>query len=399
MIMELFENKPAHFPRAIIHVDGDAFFTSVEEALHPEWKGKPIVTGKERNIIACASYAAKRMGIRRGIHLHEALRIYPKLVVLPDDYETYSLFSKRMFNIMRRYTPIVEEGSLDEGFADLTGLRRVFKLSYEDIAQRIKQEIEEDLGITVSVGLSLSKSLAKLASKYKKPAGFKAVSSDEIENFLREHPLDDVWGFGNNTAHLLQKKGLQTALDFVRLPENKAGAALGKVGRDIWNELRGNAVYPITTQEKTKYAGISKCKTFTSPSSDREFVYAKLVRNVESAFIKMRRFHLRAGWMCVVLRRRDFSHHGLEVQLSRATAATPEVLPVVKEAFKKIFEENTEYRTTIVSLGKLEDDGAAQQDLFEDNLRVEKMEAASRAIDDVAERFGKHKVDQGRRCI
>ena len=93
------------WPRAILHVDGDAFFTSCEEAIHPELKGKPIITGGERGIVACASYAAKTLGIRRGVPLHEAKRILPSLIVLPSDYETYSLFSRRMFNIMRRFTP------------------------------------------------------------------------------------------------------------------------------------------------------------------------------------------------------------------------------------------------------------------------------------------------------
>jgi DNA polymerase-4/DNA polymerase V len=120
-----------NWPRAIIHVDADAFFTSCEEAIHPELKGKPIITGGERGIVACASYAAKAMGIQRGVALHEAKRICPALVVLPSDYETYSLFSRRMFNIIRRFTPQVEEYSVDEAFADLTGMRRALRASYK----------------------------------------------------------------------------------------------------------------------------------------------------------------------------------------------------------------------------------------------------------------------------
>lgn len=128
------------FPRAILHVDGDAFFASVEQAAHPELKDRPVVTGQERGIIACASYEAKVLGIKRGISLFEVQRRYPELVVLPSDYETYSLYSKRMFAIMRRYTPGVEEYSIDEGFADISGLRRVFRASYQDIARRIWAE-------------------------------------------------------------------------------------------------------------------------------------------------------------------------------------------------------------------------------------------------------------------
>ena len=122
------------WPQAILHIDGDAFFTSCEEAIHPELKGKPLITGGERGIVACASYAAKALGVKRGVPLHEAKKICPGLIVLPSDYETYSLFSRRMYNIVRRFTPQVEEYSIDEAFADLTGLRRALRSSYETIA-------------------------------------------------------------------------------------------------------------------------------------------------------------------------------------------------------------------------------------------------------------------------
>jgi DNA polymerase-4/DNA polymerase V len=383
------------FPRAILHVDGDAFFTSVEQALNPAWKGRPMVTGQERGIIACASYEAKALGIRRGIRLHEAQRMCPDLVVLPSDYETYSLFSKRLFNILRRFTPMVEESSIDEGFADLTGLRRVHRTSYEEIARRIQQAIQDELGITVSAGLSLSKGLAKLASKFRKPGGFTAVAGYHIHLFLQRHTLDDVWGFGANTTSLLEKQGLRTAWDFATRTENWAGIALGKIGREIWNELRGESVYPLVTEEKHDYASISKCKTFTAPSTDQEFVYAKLVRNVESACIKLRRHRLRARRLTVALRRRDYSQAGVEARLTRATSAAPEMLPVVREMFDRMAEPGVEYRTTIVVLAGLEDDRVEQGDLFEDRVRIDKLEKLARAVDVVAEKFGKHKLSLG----
>ena len=132
------------YPRAIIHMDADAFFTSVEQALDDRLKGRPVVTGKERGIIACASYEAKRLGIKRGIPLFKARKMCPELVILPSDYETYSLYSKRMFDIMRQFTPMVEEYSVDEAFADLTGMRGLHRASYEEIAQRIQQQIHRE---------------------------------------------------------------------------------------------------------------------------------------------------------------------------------------------------------------------------------------------------------------
>jgi DNA polymerase IV len=154
-------------------------------------------------------------------------------------------------------------------------------------------------------------------------------------------------------------------------------------------------VYPVSPEEKSEYLTISKCKTFTAPSADREFVYAKLLRNVESACIKLRRYHLRARALCVALRRQDFSQLGMEARLTRATSSPQEMVPLVHEMFDQLFEPGVEYRTTMVVMNELEDDRSDQIELFEDRVRIERMEAAARAIDEVAERYGKHKVGLG----
>ena len=380
------------FPRAILHVDGDAFFASVEQAVVPELRGKPVVTGKERGIIACASYEAKARGVARGMPLFEARKRCPDLVIIPSDYELYSLYSQRMFNIMRRYTPVVEEYSIDEAFADITGLRRLFHASYEQIAQDMQRSIHEDLGITVSVGLSLSKSLAKLCSKFRKPAGFTAVEGRHIHLLLQKTPLGKVWGFGPNTVDLLEKLGLRTAYDFVIRPEKWADRLLGKVGRELWNELRGNAVYQVKTGEPAPQASIIKSKTFTPPSTDRDFVYAKLVRNLESALMKARRHKLKPRLLGVVLRQQNFTHDGLEATLSRPSASTLELLPLLRDMFDAIYREGCEYRATLVALARLEDDRSEQYELFEDRVRIENQRRISLAVDALNGKYGKHTV-------
>lgn len=383
------------FPNAILHFDGDAFFTSIEQAVHPEYKGRPLVTGRERGIIACASYEAKALGIRRGVQLWEAQRKCPDLVVLPSDYETYSLFSKRMFEIARRYTPDVEEYSIDEGFADISGLRRVFHTSYQNIAKRIQNDIQAELDITVSIGLGLSKSLAKLASKFRKPRGFTAVAGCHMHLFLQRLALGDVWGFGPSTVQLLRKQGIGTPYDFVCRPEEWAKRTLGKIGKELWNELRGNSVYPVDPSEKSTYASISKCKTFSSPARDKDFIYAKLIRNVESAFIKLRRYNLRTKKIVIALRRQDFSRTAVEARLNRPTSATQEALPLVKTLFEHLYGEGHEYRATLIVLEKLEEDRNIQFELFTDQVRIENMRRAEEVIDAVNGRYGKHSLSVG----
>jgi len=154
------------FSRAILHIDGDAFFASCEQSRRPKLQGRPVVTGKERGIAASMSYEAKARGVTRGMRLADIRKVCPDAVILPSDYETYSLLSKRFFAIVRRYTPDVEEYSIDECFADVTGLRRPLRMSYMQIAERIKQDLDTELGFTFSVGLAPNKVVAKIASKW-----------------------------------------------------------------------------------------------------------------------------------------------------------------------------------------------------------------------------------------
>src|SRR5512135_1550943 len=163
------------WPRAILHLDADAFFASCEQAIHPELKGRPVITGKERGIVAAASYEAKERGVKRGVRLSDVKKICPDAVILPSDYETYSLFSLRMFAILRRFSPDVEEYSIDEAFVDLTGLRRSYHGPYGMIARKMQKIIEKELGLSVSVGVSLSKVLAKIGSKHRKTHGITMI--------------------------------------------------------------------------------------------------------------------------------------------------------------------------------------------------------------------------------
>ncbi len=392
------ENSPvsiSSFPRPIIHIDCDAFFTSVEQALHPELKGKPVVTGKERGIVACASYEAKRLGVKRPMRLWEAKKMLPNLVCLPSAYETYSLYSKRMFSIIREFTPDVEEYSIDEAFADLSGLRRIHRTGYPEIAYKIKQRIEQQLGLTVSVGVSASKTLAKIASKHQKPDGFTVLRANELHHFLPRVELERVCGFGPNTQALLMKNGVRNVWDYVSRPEHWAQKLLGKIGLELWHELRGEWVYPIVTEEKTDYDSISKTKTFTPPSEEKDFVRAQLIRNTESAFIKLRRHKLRAKWVCVFLRTQDFKSAGVEAELDRATSSLMEVVPIVNGLFDKVFKPGVPYRLTGIVLGKITADSAIQYSLFENVAKVTTQRSIDRVIDDVNELYGKHKLHLG----
>jgi DNA polymerase-4/DNA polymerase V len=380
------------WPKAILHLDADAFFASCEQAIHPELKGRPVITGKERGIVAAASYEAKAKGITRGVRLSDVKKLCPEAVIVPSDYETYSLFSVRMFGILRRFSPDVEEYSIDEAFVDLTGLRRAFHGPYGMIARKMQEAVETEMGITVSIGVSLSKVLAKIGSKRNKPHGLTLIPGRDIHTYLEKLPVEKVWGIGPNTAAFLRKFGIITALQFARKDEGFIRKHLSKPYQEIWHELNGRSVYPVVTESKNSYQSISKTKTFTPPSTDGTFVFAQLSKNMENACIKARRYRLAATRLILFLRTQEFKDSGVEMKLSRPTAYPADLFGPLREGFDHLYRPQTPYRQTGVVLAGLAPEAGIQHTLFEDTAKIEKMARVYGTIDRLSEKFGKYTV-------
>ncbi len=387
------DNQPLtihSWPRAILHLDADAFFASCEQAVHPELRGKPVIAGKERGIVAAASYEAKARGVKTGMSLMDVKKVCPDAIIVPSDYETYSLFSLRMFEILRRFSPDVEEYSIDEAFVDLTGLRRSFHGPYGMIAKKMQETIEKELGITVSVGVSISKVLAKIGSKHNKPHGLTIIPGRNIHIYLQKLPIEKIWGIGPNTAAFLRKFGITTALEFARKNEGFIQKHLSKPYREVWHELNGRSVYPVVTESKSSYQSISKTKTFTPASNDEAFVFAQLSKNLENACIKARRYKLAATRLILCLRKQDYTGAGVEIKLSRPTAYPVDLFGPLREGFNHIYQLNGFYRQTGIVLAGLVSEAGIQYTLFDDPARIEKMARIYNAVDELSAKFGKH---------
>ncbi|MBI4599694.1 DNA polymerase IV [Candidatus Uhrbacteria bacterium] len=381
--------------RAILHIDGDAFFASCEQARNPLLKGRPVITGKERGIASSMSYEAKRKGITRGMRLFEILRACPDAVILPSDYELYSLISQRFMTIVRRYTSVVEEYGIDECFADLTGMDKPLGLSYEEIGRRIQADLIRELDCSFSVGLAPTKVLAKVGSKWEKPNGFTMIEHHTIPRFLAELPVESVWGIGGQTASILQRHGIFTALDFMNAREGWVRDTLAKPFVEIWHELNGKAVLAIECEERKPQVSIQKVKTFTPPSDKREYIFSQLSRNIENACIRARRHGLAAREVTFFLRTQDFRHFGVRAQFSKATAFPNKITHVLEGMFGELFHARNLYRATGVVLSKLTDEASAQLDLFGDHVGIEKMTRLYNSVDTLDHKFGKHTVFVG----
>lgn len=361
------------WPNVILHLDGDAFFASVMQSVNPSLKGKPVITGSERGIATAISYEAKKYGIKRGMPIWEMKKICPKCIVIETDYELVDLYSQKMFSIIRSFTPCVEEYSVDEGFADIQGMRKPLNMNYAEIGKAIKDKVESSLGISVSVGISITKSLAKLASSFRKPSGLTVVKDRHIDKLLELTAINDVWGIGSNTSAYLKKFGVNTALDFALKPEEFINKHLTKPFFEIWKELRGEKIYDLNTDGKTSYRGISDTATFKPPTNNKDKLWAKLIFHVEEAFQKARRYNYSVGKINLFLKTQQFSFHSTEVKLQEKIAYPYLIRKELKEAFEKIYKKNVPYRTTGCHISDFEENASVQPSLFSDRKYEEKI--------------------------
>lgn len=354
--------------KTIFHMDGDAFFVGVEIAKNPKLKGLPVVTGEEKGIVTALSYEAKALGIIRGMPTYRVKRDYPKVIILPGDYRSYAKYSTMMFDIVRRYADDVEEYSIDECFADLTGLEPPLKMSYRQIAERIKKEINAELGLSVSIGLAPSKVLAKVASKWVKPNGLTIINPisdlDFYNQILLKTPIEKIWGIGPRTSEFLKRKGIKTAQDFVNKNNNWIKEHLSKPYEVMWMELKGNSIMQIDTKPKTIYSSMQRTRSFHPATNNQIFLLSQLSKHIEDVCAKARHFALVPKKISIFLKTKDFKYFTVMIPLSSPTN-TPELLiQLAREKFHEIYKKNVLYRTTGVTLHDLAPDSVSQMDLF-----------------------------------
>jgi DNA polymerase-4 len=377
------------FSRAIVHFDGDSFFASVEQTLDHTLRGKPVITGSERGIITSLSVEAKKRGLRRGMSLKEIEAICPEAFFVPSNYTAYSIYARRMYAIVRRFTPLVHEYSIDECFADITGLDEQYHESYEVIALRIKATLEECLGITFGVGLAPNKLLAKIASKHRKPAGFTSIPLEEIPQFLVELPIGKVWGIGTSMSVTFGKLGVHTALDFSNMTlDQLADSGLGKLYRQMWHELHGTCIHGITEVSNTSIGSIMKTRTFNPPSHVRAFVFSQLSKNIEKACATARRYGVRARMISFYLKTQEFKYHCIELELLRSTADPSEIIEVVRRRFDELFVSGILYRATGITLMRIIRDLDVPSDLFGIAAGAERTVSLWQSVDQLNRRYG-----------
>ncbi len=382
-------SKPQKY---IVHLDGDAFFVSVETAKNPALRGKPVVTGKERGIASALSYEAKALGITRAMPVFQIRREFPQVAVVESDYESYAVFSKRMMDIVRRYTPVVEEYSIDECFADFSlvaGFAEDFPRKALAVLGLLKSDIKKELGISVSLGLGPTKVLAKTASKSKKPDGLVVLSPEDREGVLGKTPVDKVWGIGSATAFALRKRGVATALDLARKPLAWVEEHFSKPMAEMWYELNGISVRPVGGSTGEEQKSVMTTRTFSPATNDRSYLFSELSKNIESATKRARELGLVARDFSIFLKSRDFSYASEHCRLSSPSDNPFDIVPEARALFEKIFDPERLYRATGVTLSGLMPALMRQDDFFGSSVAMRGESEVFRAVDRVNKRYGR----------
>jgi DNA polymerase-4/DNA polymerase V len=389
------------FPTAILHFDGDAFFASVEQVMNYQLRGKPVITGGERGAATSLSYEAKSRGASRGMRMSEIRKLVPDAVIVSSDYKSYAIFAHRMYSIVRTYAPIVEEYSIDECFADITGLDERLGISYEEIGIRIKAELEDSLGVTFGVGLAQNKTLAKLASKAHKPAGFTPLPLSARAEFLQEMPVHHVWGLGGASGYKLSQIGAETALKFAEKSDAwLAEHRLGKAYRDIWLELNGHHIKILSngqpgvssTGTRKMVGSIMTTRTFRPPSMSRSFLFSQLSKNVEHVCAKARRGGVAAKGITFYLKTQEFTYHSVSFEMAVPIADPGAILERINERFDEIYAEGILYRASGVTLRTLVSEQAGMSDLFGETNQILKKAKILSALDVLNKKYGKQTV-------
>ena len=374
------------------HLDLDAFFASVEQKLDPSLKGKPILVGRvdphgksvPRGVIATASYEARKFGCRSGMPLFQALKLCPNCIVVGGHYEEYIKASDAVFSICARYAPRVEQISLDEAFLDFSRTELIYP-NLINIANKIKEEVKKEVGITASIGIAATKVVAKVSSDFKKPDGVTYVPKGFEKSFLAPLPIRDLPGIGRKMEEYFHKLGVKTLGELADVPFEKI-KAWGQFSINLWESANGRDNIWFVPRVEVK--SVSHSETFARNSNDLKFILAMLQKLTEKVGERMRKGVYSGRCVYITIRYSDFRSVSRQRVLPYSTSSTKEIYEMGEELLKELWDGHTPLRLVGISISQFGE--TIQPSLF-DATRDKRLELEKR-VDILKERFGKDAV-------
>jgi DNA polymerase-4 len=371
--------------RCIVHIDIDAFFASVEELLNPSLKGKPVIVGglpHERGVVSTANYAARKYGVHSGMPLVKAYKLCPHGIFVRGNYQVYSAFSKKMFSVLARYTPDVEEASLDEAYLDLTRCRILYS-SLPRTIQDIKTRVEKEMGIRVSVGVGPNKLLAKLATNKAKPGGLVAVQPGREEEFLKDLGIETLPGIGQKSQVILRMLNIHKIGDLWGLPRTTLRSLFGLNGEELFLQSRGIDSRPVRMASIPK--SISRETTFLEDIWDRRLLLAHMAYLCDRLALPLRKGRLFAHIIEVKVRYSDFRTEVRRRLLVMPRQDMEEIFKIAQELFLQLYSGS---RLSLRLVGVKVSDLVRNRPLSLFEPYSERRERLGSAVDQVREKYG-----------
>jgi DNA polymerase-4 len=381
--------------KAVIHLDMDAFYPSVEVLDNPSLKGKPVIVGgtRGRGVVSSASYEARKFGVHSAQPMATALRLCPQGIFLPVRMGRYVEVSGRIFSIFERFTPLVEPLSIDEAFLDVTASTRLFGTPVE-IARNIKETVRAETGLSVSAGVAPSKFVAKIASDMEKPDGLTVVPPEGVRAFLNPLPVSRMWGVGKKTQEALRRMNIHTFEDLSRTPVENLERRFGRYGLKMHQLSTGIDEREVDPDHEAKSVGHEE--TYLKDIPDVEAARRELLSLAGEVARRMRREGVSGRSLTLKVKYSDFVLVTRSATLSSPTDDGPEIYSEACRLLERTAVGRRPVRLLGIALSQLSPAASeGQLPLFEVRGRAQRRKDLNRALDSLYEKFGRGSVRPG----
>lgn len=370
---------------AILLVDLDAFFASVEQLDHPDWRGKPVIVGGDADahgVVSTCSYEARAFGVRSAMPSSRAAKLCPHAIWTHGDHGRYREMSNIIMDIIRDETPLVEQVSIDEAFADVTPTRANREHPVE-VAARIQRRVEE-LGVTCSIGIGTTKAIAKIASDMDKPRGLTIVYPGGEEAFLAELPVRILSGVGARAEEALGRYGITTLGQMARADDRILASVFGKNAEEMRARASGCDASGINTAHETK--SVSHEMTFARDLRTQDEIFAALSTLLAKVGRRLRRKGLAGTTLTIKVRFDDRTLHTAQRRLSDRTDDDLALIPLARELVMRVWRPGIKIRLLGVAMSGFEEDEKVQDSLFDEGAFSEEADASDLLIEDEQKR-------------
>lgn len=342
-----------------MHVDLDAFYASVEQRGHPEWKGLPVVVGADpkqgngRGVAMTASYEARKFGIKSAMPISQAYRLCPTAVFVRPNFPLYAAASEAVMKILRSHAGKFEQVSIDEAFIDVTAKLSSSKDEIEKFAAAIKNEIREKEQLSCSIGVASNKLVAKVASDFRKPDGLTIVEPGIEKVFLSQLPVRKLIGVGEKTELALKELGISTIGELASTPQDFMIKEFGKVG--IYLHEAANGIDDSEVEENYEVKSINRNTTFDEDTKNEAIIFAAIDGMLEDAHSCLTTGNFRCRTVGIRVRFEDFETHTREKTLSEPTTDINLMKATARQLLQQFFTDSRKVRQVGIRLAQLEE--------------------------------------------